>query len=374
MQDVTKSVDSLRTTLSITGVKIPRYDSFSDVFEFLGEYELLTTGLDDKQRILMLAKAFPVKCHRAYYEAELAPLISNPKPWSEVKKLIIKRFADTDDQARHLLRLRELKFDPEEDKSLLDFAEEVFHSYKRAYPPEVVKSTAVAHVKASLPKSLRQALNMHSDFREASDEEALKRALKHYDLAKNVNKKAANSRELTREVTDMLKETLKGFQDQMIESQKAVVAAIKMQDEKLERVSRNRYQSPERGRRDQRPQSPRNSSNQYGRSSPARDRRYYNSPGRGESSQAYRESQSNNYYDRRPPSKDRNDSYNSGYRSVSDRPPTPHAKDENRNSSQNAQEIFDTKRYLDEFKMPPRPCSYCGSNHWDRHCPFNLKA
>lgn len=134
-QDVTKSVDSLRTTLSITGIKIPRYDSFNDVFEFLAEFDLITTGLDDKQKILMLAKAFPVTCHRAFYEAELAPLVNDPIPWSQVKRITIKRFADTDDQARHLLRLRELKFDLEADKSLLDFAEEAFYSYKRAYLP-----------------------------------------------------------------------------------------------------------------------------------------------------------------------------------------------------------------------------------------------
>lgn len=124
-QDVTKSMDSLRTTLSVAGVKIPQYDSFNDVFEFLAEYELVTTGLEDHQKIVLLGKAFPVKCHRAFYEAELAPLIGQSLPWPHVKRIIVKRFSDTDDQDRHLLRLRELKFDPESNMSLLDYAEDI---------------------------------------------------------------------------------------------------------------------------------------------------------------------------------------------------------------------------------------------------------
>lgn len=373
-QDVTKSVDSLRTTLSIAGVKVPRYDSFNDVFEFLAEYELITTGLDDKQRILMLAKAFPVTCHRAFYEAELAPLVNNPKPWSQVRKIITKRFADTDDQARHLLRLRELKFDPEADKSLLDFAEEVFHSYKRAYPPEVVKSTAVAHVKASIPKPLRQVLNMHSDFREANDEESLKKALKHYDLSKGASQKVTNNRELTREITDVVQETLKNFQKQMLESQKAVVAALKIQDEKLEKVQYNRYQPPERSGRYQQSSSPGRSSSPYRNASPGRDRRYDRSPQRNGDFRGPREPRNNNYYDRQSPSPRSQDNYNQSYRNVSNRPPTPFARDEQRSQTHPAHDFIDKKRYLDEFGRPPRPCTHCGSDHWDKHCPFNLKA
>lgn len=375
-QDVTKSVDSLRTTLSIAGVKVPRYDSFNDVFEFLAEYELITTGLDDKQRILLLSKAFPVKCYRAFYEAELAPLIDSPKPWREVKKIVIKRFADTDDQDRHLLRLRELKFDPDSDRSLLNYAEELFHSYKRAYPADVAKSTSVAYVKASIPKSIRQSLNMHADFREAVDEESLKKALKQYDQSKGTAPKSSNNRELTREITDVVQETLKNFQKQMIESQKAVVAALRTQDEKLEQVSRGRYRSPDRSGQYQRPQSPAGGGKPYRGSSPGRDRRsnYDRSPQRGDGSREPRGRFNTNYFERRSPSPRARENYNQGYQSVSDRPPTPHTRTNNQLQTQNAHDIFDTKRYLDSFGRPPRPCSHCGSGHWDKHCPFNLKA
>lgn len=155
-QDVTRSMDSLRTTLSISGLNIPRFDNFCDVFEFIAEYEMVTTGLDDHQKIILLAKAFPIKCHRAFYEAELSPLVSQSVPWLEAKRIIINRFADTDDRDRHLARLRELRFDHESGKSLLDYVEELFHSYKRAYPKEVSRETSVAFIKAAIPHQVRQ--------------------------------------------------------------------------------------------------------------------------------------------------------------------------------------------------------------------------
>lgn len=365
-QNVTKSVDSLRTTLSITGINVPRFDTFNDVFEFLAEYELITTGLDESQKILMLAKAFPVKCHRAFYEAELAPLVKRPKPWSEVKNVIVDRFADTNVQARHLVRLRELKFDPESDKSLLDFVEEVFHSYKKAYPEEVVKTTAVAHVKASIPKELRQAFNMHSDFREAKDEESLK----HYDLSKGVSNKQIIGREEAKDITAMVQETLKTFQKQVIDSQKAVVAALRIQEEKIDHVSRSRYRSPEHG--PQRSQSPGFSRELSRNASPSREsRNEYERVGyRAENGQRPRGYYNGNNFGRRSPSPRVREFNNQNFRSIAERPPTPHHNLQTADSTQLADSIYDSKRYLKEYGKPPRPCSHCGSNHWDRHFPL----
>lgn len=216
---------------------------------------------------------------------------------------------------------------------------------------------------------------MHSDFREANDEEEHKKALKHYDLSKGVNQRVTNNRELTREIADVVGETLKNFQKQIIESQKAVVAALKVQDDKLEQVSLNRYQPSDRVSREGRHISPRrDASSSYRRPSPGRDRRYDASPRRGDNLQGTRSSFNSNYYDRQTPSPRAHDSYNQGYRSVVDRPPTPQVANAGQLQAQNAHDVFDSRRYLEKFGRPPRPCGHCGSGHWEKHCPFNLKA
>lgn len=119
---------------------------------------------------------------------------------------------------------------------------------------------------------------MYSDFREAKDEDTLKRALKQYDLSKGVIQKASNSREITREITSMIQEALKGLKKQMEDSQKAVVAALQVQDGRFERKQTyQRNVSP--GRDTYRPRSP--GCGQQGESNGHLFRQNYQSNARG---------------------------------------------------------------------------------------------
>lgn len=374
--DVSRSMDSLRTQISITGLKIPRFDAFRNVFEFLAEYELITTGLEEKQKILLLAKAFPHGCHRAYYESNLAPLLDSLEPWSSVKGKIIKRFADSDGQNRHLLKLRELTYNPESSGSLLDYVEEMLYSYKKAYSGDVAMNTAVPYVKASIPKELRLQLNMYTDYRNAKTEDELTEAVKRYDSIKHNVKKESANRDLTREVSDIIQGAIKEMRKEIAESQKGVVAALKYQEQNYGQSDRRSYRSPQRDGRymhnsPARPSSPRY--NKYRSRSPQSHDYGYSGHQSSNRSQIGDDSEPKSYNGRRSPSPRIHSSYNQS-KNLGPSEPAGASNDYPSTSKyNNADYIFDSERYLRQFGKPPRPCSFCSSWHWDKHCPFNLK-
>lgn len=373
--NVTRSMDSLRTQISISGLKIPRFDSFNNVFEFLTEYELITTGLDDKQKILLLAKAFPPGCHRSYYESDLAPLAKINVTWSHAKDMIVKRFADSDDRSRHLVKLREISYDPESSSSLLDYVEDVFLLYKKAYPKDIAESTAVDYVKAAIPKSIRQQLNMYHGYREANSEEELKKAVKQYDIMRVSAPKSSASRELTRDITEIIQGAIRDMRKEISESQKGVVAALKLQEEKIEQVNRMRFRSPEKPTYNAYGTS--RSSSPIQRSGPSRP------PSPGYYRQDYRQQNGDRYnqlrnvdvsYGRRSPTHHAQEGYNRPYVRVPQniaQPPTEMPVQQNQDV---AHDLFDSRRYQEQFGKPPRACSFCGLQHWDKHCPYNLKG
>lgn len=162
---------------SVTSIAVPRFDSYSDAYD---QFERVTSSLTDDQKLLVLPKAFPVDCHRSWYGTELAPLIKANKTW--VKSKITERFSATGLEDKHFSRLKELKFDPESDQSLLSYVEDILYSYRRAYPNEQDIS-ALKYIRLSLPPSLRAKLNLYADFKNAQDINTLKAAIKDYDLA-----------------------------------------------------------------------------------------------------------------------------------------------------------------------------------------------
>lgn len=324
-QDVTRSVDQLCTQLSLTNINVPKYSRDTDVYEFINEFEAATAALNESQKVKVLPKSFLTSKYRSWFETELSPEIAANKDWKTIKTRIIKRFSDSEDRDRHFVRLRELKYDPESDQRLLDFVEEIWYSYMKAYPDKLDMEEAIRFVKASIPKTIRLKLETDSQYRDATCLEDLRRAIRQFDTGSVKEKKATNS-DLT-ELASALKDLVSGIKKEGETTRGAIAAALQ---------SRHETSSYRPTRRDVSPR-----------------RVTFNHNVRG-ASPSYRRSPS---------------SMNYGQRQVQQenvrRSPEPIRKTVASNDNIAA---FDSDYYFKKFGRPPAPCTNCGFLHWMRHC------
>lgn len=379
-QEMTRCLGQLCNQVSLSSIKVPRFDSFSDVFEFLTEFELITTGLESEQKALLLTKAFPVGCNRSWYETDLKPLIQNKARWSEIREFIVRRFSDDGEQDRHFTKVKDISFDPEGDKSLLNFIEDLLYSFKRAFG-DLSEDFAVKYIKASIPKTMRPLLNSYAEFRDAKTVEMIKQAAKRYDFTKGSSTKSSSSREATRELAGMLQEIVKSIKRDNEDTRKAVATAFKA------------FESNQARDRTSRPPSP---STSYFRPNPSREHERYDQTSVTVPGHRYKRSASprreESQWDRRrsPQRYDRNlssnrpgspgygrlvspgRSDNRPYNSVADRPPTPGVRDTEENKNNESEEVINSDMYYARFGKPPTPCSQCKAMHWNKHCPFYL--
>lgn len=384
-QEMTKSLTQLCNQVSFANIRVPRIDSFRDAFDFIVEFEALTSGLEDSQRTMLISRAFPTGCNRPWFETELVPAIKSGASWLAIRKKIIERFSSNMEHDRHIFKLRELTYDPDGEQSLLNFIEEMLFSLKKALSRED-QSVWISMVKASIPEKMRPTMNMYPEFRNADTTDKLKEAAKQYDLSKGALPKAGSSREATKELASMFQEIVKSIKKDNEDTRQAVAAAFRSFETSRSSSNQNdrTYRPISPGRNEYRPVSPRESNQDRGYSSqgrqnddfykrsasPSRDGQYRE---RGRSPQRYNDYLSSN----RPrniiqgnASPSRNDQPR--YRSVTDRPPTPGVKDD-KNTDPNAQEeAINSKMYFARFGKPPTPCSQCQSWHWNKHCPFHL--
>lgn len=379
-QEMTRTLGQLCNQVSLSSIKVPRFDAFGDVFEFLAEFELITTGLESEQKALLLTKAFPVGCNRSWYETDLKPLIQRKAQWSEIREFIVKRFSDDGEQDRHFTKVKDISFDPDGDKSLLNFVEDLLYSFKRAFG-DLSQDFAVKYIKASIPKTMRPLLNSYPEYRDARSIEMIKQAAKRYDFTKGSSTKSGSGREATRELANMLQEIVKSIKKDNEDTRKAVATAFKAFESNQPRDRISRPPSPSTSY--YRPPSPREREQYYQSKAPiSNDRyKYFDQPrreelqrDRGRSPQRQDRYLSSNRpaspgY-RRPISPGRSD--NRPYKSVADRPPTPGVTEFDENKQSESGEVIDSKMYYARFGKPPTPCSQCKAMHWNKHCPFYL--
>lgn len=382
-QEMTKCLGQLCNQLSLSSIKVSRFDTFQDVFEFLNDFEVNTIGLDDEQKLILLNKVFPPGCNRSWFETDLMP--KSMSTWTAVREAIVKRFSDSEEKDRHFARIRELKYDPEGSKKLLSFIEDLMYSLTRAFGT-LDKALVVKYVKALIPADTWSLLNTHSKFHDATDVNDIKQAAKQYDLTRGSAQRSNPSREATKELATMIQEAVKTIQKDNDATRKVVVAAFRTQSDSQTRGhEQDNYRpgSPYQGRRNQeyrpassnerRPISPFN--DRYNRvTSPARDSSRYD---RSRSPQRFRRDGSNDRVrspidrDLQGPSlSDRNENRSVG--TVADRPPTPGASRERGASDEEGAEALNSKMYFARFKKPPNPCNQCHAWHWRDHCPFRL--
>lgn len=353
LSDLTQSVDRFVNHISINNVTIPRFNEYSDVFDFITEFELATATLTEEQKMALLVKAFPPGHNRAWFETDLKPLIEAKKPWKDARTKIIGRFSETADSDRHLRRLRELKYEPKEGTRLLDFVEDMLYSHRKAFPDEKNEMVAIRYVKASLPATLNNRLSMITGYKDAKTAEQLKTAVRHFDLSRDdQDKPKSNDHIGPKDLANILQQVLQGIREENTATRDSIVAAIRT----------NRHDTPSTthgsDRRYERSVSPR----RYGNDRQYDNRRSSPYPG-----------------DRRSHSPHPNDRRSSPPRYQDRRSPSPHHKKkqeqkaDEKGGTQDQSEAFNTEAYYARFKKPERPCKTCQGPHWDKHCPFNLK-
>lgn len=343
IQDVSRSVDQLCNQMSINNIVVPRFNPFTDVFDFLSEFEVATTALSEGQKLTLLAKSFPQGHHREWYETELVPLMKGDASWASVKKKVIERFSDTEDRDRHFLKLRELKYNPDSGHRLLDFVENIAYSYKKAYPAGIDEEACIRYIKAAIPASLRSTLSMISGYSEATNLGMLKKAIKQYDSSRVSGSGSRNESQAgNAELVSLLKEMISNIKREGEVTRTAMVAAIKATND-------GGYRS-----------------NQYGENRPARNsysprRQDYRGSPRG---------QSPNIRDTRGQSPRR---HNYGNQVLKE----PESKGTGEQPNKQVipkplGEAFNSEAYYAKFGKPPNQCNECGYWHWNRHCINHL--
>ena len=335
-EDVTRSVDQLCGHLSMANVNIPTFKPGSDVIQFVTSFEVVTSTLSNEQRVLLLNKAFTDNHYQAWFEFELKPLIEDKKDWSEIKNKIIDRFSPISSREKHVTRLRELKYNPEENQGLLLFVENMLYSYKKVFTNSADQEASVEYIKAALPQSLKSQLFMNTEFREAKDEKELRKAAQLYDRVKTGEGCKNSSHSANIELASLFRDVLTGIRKDNEANCKAIVAAIQQN-------------AP-----GQKPIEQRNAG--YDRSrSPMRYN--YSSDNRRPQSPVYRA---------RSPSPRRVQVPDKSTDKREERSPVVG------DSKATSEEAFNSNSYFAKFGKPPRPCVECNYWHWDRHCIKHL--
>lgn len=328
----------------------------------IGEYEDGTIHLPLEWKTILLNRSSPQGFYRSFYENELKPMVKANKPWDDITKKIIDRFSLQGDRNRHIVRLKELTFDPNWNKALQEFVDDVIYTYKRAYPRETDPDACVLFIKSYIPANLQSALSNNLAYIEARDIESLKKAVKHDDLGKITGQTDREDRQIRNEIASMLKELSVTFRKELESIRKdnesnkkdnantrnAVMAAFRS-FEQPNNFNRQRPHSPQSGRfKDRRSPSP------HPQRLPPRSP----SPPRfGPITGRYEPSSNRSYEEKGELERGQ-----------------PLKQQKGGGAYAPKCEIFNSTSYFERFGRPPSACSECNENsfHWARHCYKHL--
>lgn len=362
MVDVSRSVEQLSTQMTYVNVNVPKFDDCKDVYEFLNEFDLITGVFGTEQKLCLLAKAFKRGRAKYWFENDLQPLINKGEPWSIIRDKIIERFADTEDQERHFTRYKELTFDPTKGKRLLDFVEEIIHSYRCAHGAGSNDENCIRAVKAALPKEIRGKLAEKTDYREANSLDKFKQVIKLYDVfAEGSQTKGSD----TAELKSMIRH-LSAKMDIMDKDNKASREAFSAALSELRPPSPTNMQMAA--------VAPRNNEYQRGRTF---NQERHDHEGRSYQARSSRSPVRENSYRRNNNyQRERRDSHSSREGSPG-RGQHRYSRSDAMERSPKSKSVREDKAFCDEiyyknFGKPPRPCNECNAWHWQRHCPNHL--
>lgn len=339
---MTRSASQWYNQVSIANIIVPKFSVSKDVYDFVSEYEDVTSTLTDEQRSKLLIKAFPPGDHRSWFEVELKPLVDLGRPWSQLKSKIIDRFSIQADRDRHFTRLRELRYDPTGPRMLLDYIDDMLYSYNRAYKEDFSEESCVRYIKSSLPKVIHAKLSAYSDYRDARDVISLKRSAKQYDISQRSEPVLSPDHRATNELTLAIKDLVVSLREELASSKKDNSNIRKENDSMKKEILSALRQNQSNLDRQIRPNSTYES-----RRSP---------------SPAFR---------RRSPSPRSGDNR---YLSMPKPVNTWESQARNEDKRDGQRQAFSSQSYFELFGMPPSPCSLCNENlwHWSKHCLKHL--
>lgn len=397
LQDVTRSVDQLCSQMSINNINVPRIDHTRDVYEFINEYEVATATLPESSKVKLLVKAFPPGRFRDWYE-DMIKTASITSTWKDYKQLIIKRYANDEDQDRHLRKLQEMKFVDNSQQKLFDYVEELLFCFKKAFPEITDNKTKIRYVKSNLGTDIQPSLSLISDYNNSKDITEFMRGIRQFDSMKPKLVKPAEkvqSDELMNTIKELVKEVKLDR-----ESTRNMVAALQPRAQSPSRSNQPaRYSSNNHGREEsprrptqhnnrERSISPYNSGFNRRSDSPRRnyiDQNQYNQQlnHQGSNQDRYKNF---DYHQSRSTDRSR---YDQHQRSGSPRPGSSNQGNNYMSNYSNNQQVqqprsnmakqdlkpFDESyghHYYQKFGVPPSPCSNCNMMHWIRHCHNSL--
>lgn len=179
--ELSKTVNALRNSLAIANIQVPKFDEGIGIYEFIANYENITSTLDDELKVALISKSFPPGTLTAWYRTELEPLIKASSSWFSIKEKLIERFSKAKDNDRHLARLKNLTFSPESDKKLLNYIEEMVYAFTMAFKKTNPIQDLIRFIKAGLPDKTQSYLSTIHEWREAKSIDDLKEAARTYD-------------------------------------------------------------------------------------------------------------------------------------------------------------------------------------------------
>lgn len=374
--EVTKSISQLCNQVSLVNISVPKFSSCSDVFEFISLFEAVTVTFSDEQKCLLLNKAFPPGKHRSWFESELQPTLDVGADWKQIKKLLIERFSATGDRDRHFEKLLTMKYNPSSDQSLLEFVEDMAHSYRKAFPVDPKQPTdpnesesELRYIRAALPPEIKAKLSTYPNYMEAKNLDAIKKVARLYDISNGGSHgKSQVDRKVTSELATILKDMIKGIEKEGQETRKAIVAAFQ--------PSNQQFRPPSPGYRLSNSNYRLNSPN-YRAISPQRDRG--RSPIRSNYQQNIQRNEQVPIQGHRPASPRNYDpNHNNNYRKYPQEPLNQNnIAQQSITPKANSQVVSEDKAYSSEmyyqrFGKPPSPCNTCGFWHFNRHCLVHL--
>lgn len=392
--EVSRCIDQLCTQMSINNVTVPKFVAGSDIFDYLAEYEAATSTLTEDQRRSLLVKAFPVGRMKVWFDNELKPMIDTKKPWLDIKAKIVERFSDVEDRDRHLLRLREAKYDSDGNQRLLDFIEDLAYSHRKAYPNVPIDhESCIRFIKAAIPSALKVTLDMMPEFQSAVSIKDLKKAAQRYDKSRTFSSASEKVNKLdTKELMNMFSQLIKGVEKS---TKEAVTAAIRSNQElskdsnhvEWSNQTRDHYHGDHRTSygSNLRPRTPPVEYRGNERPKTPETEFYPRSP----RFNRYRSNHSNGNRERTPDrnyNSSRGNDYHPNYNSRSPRDHSPanhmeryqvahtsRLKSPQRPTHQSEDsKAFNNEAYYKKFGKPPSPCAQCGYMHWIRHCHESL--
>lgn len=227
MSEMVSKLSDATLSTALLNISPPEYSGFpeDDIYEWLGKFERLTLGLPTDQKCTLLEKAF-TRSARSWFTDELLGK-TNGKDWSSIKQTILDRFSGRKAEDRYYDKLISLRYSKNEHGSLLSFADEFVHVYRRAYSnasdPDIVRACVLA-----IPSEYRGYLNLIRNLATISTVKDLKDTLRRYDQDIKIAPQASNSNPIINmeEFKKIMTGVVKELVDQQATKTEETVAAF----------------------------------------------------------------------------------------------------------------------------------------------------